>query len=142
MAINSQGSKLQHSGPGSPAAYVDLEEVTSIGGPDGSLNLIDVSHLGSSRKEYLPGLADNGTIQVEANFTGETKQMDMFDLFNNTSDPEPFRILIPTDSTRTSFHQFDFLGIVSKWSVADAVDSKVKLTMTIQTTGGVTYTAP
>lgn len=142
MAINSQGSRVLHSGPGSPSAYAALEEVTSISGPDGSANLIDVSHLQSTRKEYLAGLADNGTIQLECNFTGGTKQMDMFTLFNSNSDPEPFKIQIPETSALADYHEFTFLGIVTKWSLAEAVDDKVKLTMTIQTTGGLTYTAP
>lgn len=141
MAINSQGSKLLHAGSGSPGDYQEVEQVVSIGGPDGTLNLIDVSHLQSTRKEYLPGLADNGTIQVECNFTAGTQQMLLFDMFNNSSDAQQFQIQIPHDSTRVLFYKFSFNGIVSKWSLADAVDDKVKLSMTIQTTGGVTYAA-
>jgi hypothetical protein len=144
VAINSQGSQILHadvsaSPDPSPLVYVELEEVTQINGPDGSLNLIDTSHLGSTRKEYLPGLADNGTIQLACNFTAGTKQMEMFDLFNGSADPQPFRIKIPTDSTRTEFHTFDFDAIVTRWSLADAVDSKVGLNITLQTTGGVEY---
>lgn len=144
MAINSQGSRILHadisaSPVPSPLVYVAIEEVTSINGPDGSANLIDASHLGSTGKEYLSGLADNGTVQVAANFTAGTKQMDMFDLFNGSADPQPFRIQIPTTSARTAFHTFDFEGIVTRWSIADAVDSKVTLNMTIQTSGGVEY---
>ena len=141
MAIGSQGSRFQHAGAGSPGDYTDLEEVTSIGGPDGTLNLIDVSHLRSARKEYLPGLADNGTVSLECNFTAGSEQMRLFDMFNNTSDAEGMRILIPTSSGSTTFHRFAFDGIISKWSLADAVDDKVKLSITVQTTGGVTYTS-
>lgn len=142
MALNSQGSKISHASAASPTDFQNVEEVTSISGPNGTLSLIDVSHLGSTRKEYLPGLADNGTIDVECNFTAGSQQMILFDLFNSSSDPEGFLIEIPTDSTRTVFHEFSFMGIMSKWALGDAVDSKVKLTMTIQTTGGVTYNAP
>lgn len=141
MAINSQGSKLLHSSPGSPTNLVAVEQVTSIGGPNGTANLIDVSHLQSTRKEYLPGLADNGTIDVEANYTGGTKQMELWDLFNSSADPTEFQIQIPHDSTLAQFHKFTFLGIVTKWAIADAVDAKVGLSMTIQTTGGVVYSA-
>jgi hypothetical protein len=143
VAINSQGSKLGHAASGaSPTTFNYVEEVTSISGPNGTLNLIDVSHLLSTRKEYLPGLADNGTIDVECNFTAGTEQMLLFDMFNTSADPEEFQIEVPTDSTRTQFHKFRFFGIMSKWSLGDAVDSKVKLSMTIQTTGGVNYLAP
>lgn len=142
MALNSQGSKISHASAASPTDFQAIEEVTSISGPNGTLSLIDVSHLGSTRKEYLPGLADNGTIDVECNFTAGTQQMLLFDMFNASSDPEGFLIEVPTDSTRTTFYEFSFQGIMSKWALGDAVDSKVKLTMTIQTTGGVTFNAP
>lgn len=139
MALNSQGSKFSFQNAGSPGDWQDLEQTTSIGGPDGTLNLIDVSHLQSTRKEYLPGLADNGTISLECNFTAGEAQMRLFDFFNNTSDPFPCRIKIPTTSAKVNAHTFLFDGIVSKWSLADAVDDKVKLSITIQTTGGVSY---
>jgi hypothetical protein len=142
MALNSQGSKISHGNGASPEVFTQIEEVTSIGGPDGSAPLIDVSHLQSTRKEYLQGLADGGQVQLECNFIAGAQQMSLFTMFNNTADPESFRIEIPTDSTRSAFHQFDFQGIVTKWSLADAVDAKVKLNVTLQTTGGVVYTAP
>lgn len=142
MALNSQGSRISHASAASPTDFQPLEECKSISGPNGTLSLLDASHLGSSRKEYLPGLADNGTIDVECNFVAGTEQMRLFDMFNNSSDPEPFLIEIPTDSSRTSFHQFTFNGIMSKFTLGEAVDSIVKLTMTIQTTGGFNYNAP
>lgn len=140
MAINAQGSKVLHSSASSPAAFTAIEQVTSITGPTGTLKLIDTSHLGSTRKEYLPGLADNGTIQLKCNFTAGTKQMEMFDLFNASSDASQFQIKIPTDSTRTVFYTFDFMAIVTKWALTETVDDKVGLDIELQTTGGVTYT--
>lgn len=139
MAINSQGSRILHVGLGSPGDYQALEQVTSIGGPNGTLSLIDVSHLGSTRKEYLPGLADNGQISLTCNFTAGEKQMQMFDLFNSSADPTAFRIEIPSTSARTNYHRFSFLAIVMKWALTDGVDKKVDLSIDIQTTGGLTY---
>jgi hypothetical protein len=142
MALNAQGSKILHSSGGvgdSPSSYVAIEQVISISGPDGSASLIDVSHLGSTRKEYLPGLADNGQIQLSCNFTAGTKQMEMFDNFNANADPEPFEIQIPTSSGASTYHRFRFSAIVTKWSLAEAVDQKVTLNITLQTTGGVAY---
>jgi hypothetical protein len=142
MAINSQGSSILHDNGNSPGGYVALEEVTTINGPDGSASLIDVSHLGSTRKEYLQGLADDGQIQIECNFIAGAQQMDMKRMFNENADPEAFQIQIPTDSTKTAFHKFFFNGIVMKWATSEGVDAKVKLDITLQTTGGVTYVAP
>jgi hypothetical protein len=124
MALNAQGSKILHSSLDSPASYTAIEEVTSISGPDGSANLIDVSHLGSTRKEYLTGLADNGQIQMACNFTAGTKQMEMFDLFNNSSSPSQFQINVPHSPGSSSYYKFFFLGIVTKWSLSEAVDDR------------------
>jgi hypothetical protein len=140
MALNSQGSRIKHASSGvSPSVYTAIEEVVSINGPDGTANLIDVSHLQSTRKEYLQGLADNGSISLECNFTGGTKQMELYDLFNNTSDAEEYKLEIPSSSAKTNFHTFVFDAIVTKWSVAPSTDDKVKLSITLQTTGGVSY---
>lgn len=140
MAINSQGSKISHaSAASSPSNFQQIEEVTDITGPDGTAPLIDVSHLQSTRKEYLPGLADNGSITLSCNFTGGTQQMDMYRMFNTTADPEEFKLEIPATAAKTTFHTFTFLGIVTKWSVSAKVDSKATLSITLQTTGGVTY---
>jgi hypothetical protein len=142
MAINSQGSSILHDNGNSPGAYTAIEEVSSINGPQGTASLIDVSHLGSSRKEYLQGLADDGQIQITANFIAGAQQMDLKRMFNENADPEAFLIQIPTDSTKTAYHKFYFSALVMKWSITDGVDAKVVLDMTLQTSGGVTYVAP
>ena len=137
MARNAQHSVLQHGGASSPATYVELEEVTSITGPDGSANLINASHLQSNKKEYLQGLADGGTIQLECNYVGGTKQLALFEMFNTGADPEFFRMRLPNNSALTTYDDFYFLGIVTKWSLGAKVDDKQTLTMTIQTTGDI-----
>lgn len=142
MAINAQGSKISRGNGASPEVFTNIEECTAINGPDGTAALIDVSHLQSTRKEFLPGLADSGQIQLECNFVGGTQQMGLFTMFNTNADAQNFRIEIPTDSTRTAFHKFDFAAIVMKWGLSESVDAKVKLAVTLQTSGGMTYTAP
>jgi Lambda phage tail tube protein, TTP len=137
--LNSQGSKILHSQEISPPAYVAIEQVTSIGGPDGSASLIDVSHLLSTGKEYLQGLGDAGQIQIECNYAGGAQQLDLFRMFNNSADPEAFKIMLPTSSAKTQFYVFEFLAICMKWSLSAAVDAKQKLTITLQVSGQVNY---
>lgn len=139
MAINARNSTVYHSGPGSPASYAAIEHVVSISGPDGSANLIDVTDLASSGKEYLPGLPDSGSLQLECNFTNGTKQMDLFDNFQASADPEPFYLSIPTASGASTHHNFYFNAVVSKWSLSEAVDQQVKLSIGLKISGAVTY---
>jgi hypothetical protein len=139
MAINSRNSKVFHSGPGSPAAYASIEHVVTISGPDGSAQLIDTTDLESSGKEYLPGLPDSGSLQLECNYTAGTKQMDLFDNFQASADPEPFYLQIPTAVGAATNHTFYFNAVVSKWSLSEAVDQQVKLSIGLKISGAVTY---
>lgn len=138
-AINARNSKLFHSGPGSPADYTAIENVTSISGPDGTANLIDVTCLTDSGKTYLAGLPDDGSIQLECNFTAGTKQMDLRTNFEASADAEPFKLQIPTAVGASTYHEFYFQGIVTKWQLGLGVDQQVKLTIAVKISGGVTY---
>ena len=138
-ALNSQGSKIYHSASLSPSAFSKIENVTNIQGPDGTAPLIDVSTLESTRKEYLSGLGDSGQMQIDCNFTAGTQQLDIKRMFDNTADAESFALQIPTDSTKSLFHTFQFLAVCTKWGLKAAVNNKVDLSMVIQTTGGVSY---
>jgi hypothetical protein len=139
MAINARNSAVFHSGPGSPSDYAAIEEVSSISGPDGSAALIDVTHLGSTGKEYIPGLPDAGSLSLQCNFIAGTKQMDLFDNFQSSANAEPFYLQIPTAPGATTHHTFYFDAVVSKWSLSEAVDKQVTLNIDLKITGGVTY---
>lgn len=136
--INAQGSRIEHSA-GSPSVWNEIEHVTSISGPSGTANLIDVTDLRSSGKEYLPGLADFGEITLACNFTGGTEQMALFDLFSTNADANEYRLRIPTSAAQTTFYVFRFNAVVSAWSLSAAVDDKVPLNITLRTTGGVEF---
>jgi len=45
--------------------YAQIGQVVSISGPDGSVPEVDVTHLSSTGKEYIAGLADFGSISME-----------------------------------------------------------------------------
>ena len=139
MAINSRNSQILHSGPGSPAAYTKIEQVLTISGPDGSASLIDVTHLESTGKEYLPDLPDGGSLTMECNFIGGTKQMDLFTNFQNSASEEPFQLKVPTAIGASTYHNFYFNAVVEKWSVSLGVGSQAKLSIGLKVSGGVTY---
>lgn len=139
MAINSRNSQIMHSGPGSPASYTAIEQVLSISGPDGSAALIDVTYLESTGKEYLTDLPDGGSITMECNFTGGTKQMDLFTNFENSAAAEPFKLRVPTAINASTYHNFYFNAVVEKWSVSVAVGAQAKLSVGLKVSGSVTY---
>jgi hypothetical protein len=139
MALNSQGSSILHDSGNSPHAYAAIEAVKSITGPQGTANLIDVSNLASTAKEYLAGLSDSGQITLACLFTGGNEQMDLRRMFINTADAEAFMIKIPTSSAKTTFHTFGFNAVVLKWDLTESVDAAVLLNVTLQVTGVPNY---
>lgn len=135
MALKAQQSYIQVDNVG----LQEIEEVNNITGPDGKAKLIDTTHLRSTGKEYLQGLADFGQISLDMNFKGATQQMFLRTMYATQSDAKTFRIKVPDGA---SYHVFTFLAIVTSWNLDLKTDDKVGLKATLQVTGGVTYTAP
>lgn len=145
MALKAQQSRILVETGGSPT-LVEIEEVNNITGPDGKAKLIDTTHLRSTGKEYLRGIADFGQISLDMNFTdnapGQIFLRDMYiTQLGPTAEPKHFRIMVPA-SDGSSFHVFDFLAICTSWNLDLKTDDKAGLKATIQVTGAVDYTPP
>lgn len=137
MAIKSQQSSISVY---LAAAMHDIEEVTNITGPDGKAKLIETTHLKSTGKEYLQGLADWGAISLDCNFTGGTYQMLLRTMYATQASATTFRIKVPTGAG--TYHVWTFLAIVTSWNIDLKTDDKTDLKITLQVSGAVTYSAP
>lgn len=135
-ALKAQQSYIQVDIAGT---MTEIEDVNNITGPDGKAKLIDITHLRSTGKEYLQGLADFGQISLDMNFTGKTAQMFLRSMYASQSDARTFRLRVPDGA---QYHVFTFAAIVTSWTQDLKTDDKAGLKATIQVTGGVTYTAP
>lgn len=136
MALKAQQSFIQVDDNG----LKEIEEVNNINGPDGKSKLIDTTHLRSTGKQYLQGLADFGQVSLDMNFIAGPEQMFLRTMYATQSVEKTFRIKIPDDLS--GYHVFTFLAIVSSWNLGVPTDDKVSLKATIQVSGGVEYTAP
>jgi hypothetical protein len=64
--ITSQGTTISiWDATTSPEAYAVIPQVTTMSGPDGSASEIDVTNLSSTAKEFILGLKDEGSLQLE-----------------------------------------------------------------------------
>ncbi len=137
MAITGQGSII-YLGAGSPTVYTAIEQVVTIAGPQQSQNLIDSSHLSSTSKEYILGLADGGTIQLTCNFVGGalSNQIALKTALDNGSSALEFKIKTPTAPGASTYHQFVFRAVVNQWQLNLPTDGKAELTVGLQLTGG------
>lgn len=119
-------------------AFTTVAEVTGIGGPGGSLELIDATHMESPSafREYIASLRDSGELSVDLNFLpGNVGQRGFrTDMVNGTRRNWQ---LVWTDSPTTTWA---FAGFVTGFEPSAAIDDKLAASATIKVTGPITVT--
>lgn len=135
MAIETQGCVLYWSTTTSLSTAISIGEVVGFNGPTGSANVIDVSHLGSTAKEKMIGLRDEGQITLDCNLkpsdSGQVKLREC-----RAARTQGNWALKMTDTAITMMNAH---GYVSGFAVTGAVDQVVKASITIEISGAVTY---
>jgi hypothetical protein len=133
-ALETQGFKFEIADPTtSPLAYVEVGEVTSFTGFDGAAAEIDVTHLQSVAKEWLMGLQDFGTFNLEVNYLPTDAGQDDMRAAKASRDIQAFRVTFSDNSTAT------FQGYVLSAPVSGGVDAKVDGSFAVRITGNVTF---
>jgi len=132
-AIESQGYKFEIGNGDSPLTYTEVVGVTNFSGFDGSAAEIDVTHLGSTAKEWLMGLQDFGNYQLDCNFLPEDDGQNALRDAKGTRDLQLFKVTRSDGSTAT------FYGYVLSASESGGVDSKVDTSFNLRISGDVTY---
>jgi hypothetical protein len=141
MAIEAQGTQLYW---GDTTSYSTAStnlvgEVKSFSGPSGSAAVIDITHLASTGKEKLIGLRDEGQITLEVNLNpADAAQMKLkTDRANRTLKSWILKLMDSTaDGNRT---RLKGEGYCTGFSVSGGVDDVIKSSVTIEITGGVSW---
>lgn len=143
MAFESQGAIFfwATSTAASTASSNAVGNIIDFNGPGGQANVIDVTHLGSTAKEKLIGLRDEGQVS-----------MTMLMTFSSADGQERLRADRATRTLRKAVIQFNdstvelnkgkaiFDGYVLGYSVTGAVDDAVKANVVIEIANAVTWT--
>ena len=113
----------------------DVGEVVSFNGPGGSASIIDVSHLGSTRREKRMGLPDEGQFSFDVNLvpsdTGQGKLRDA----RAARDLKGGELYLTDDSgTILSFDCY-----CTQFSIQGSVDDKIQGSVTLEITGEVNW---
>jgi len=136
MALESQGSKVYFSTSTALSTAIEVGEVVGFNGPTGQANTIDVTHLGSSAKEFMMGLRDEGEITLDINFkptdTGQTKLREC--RANRTKSHFAIKL------TDTAITQIDGDCYVLGYAGQGSVDNALKGSVTLKITGALNYT--
>lgn len=133
-AIETQGFTLGVSATGtSPITYTNIGEITNFNGFDGSAAEIDVTHLGSTAKEWLMGLQDFGSFNIDVNYLNADAGQDLLRTAKGNRDLHYFKATFSDASTAT------FSGYVLSAPISGGVDAKVDGNFTIRISGDVTF---
>jgi hypothetical protein len=142
MAIKSQGTTLHISEEDADteayatATFAKVGESVTIGEPDGEASEIDVTHLESTEKEYLVGLADGGNIALSGWYVeDDTGQAEMH-AARLSAERRWIKITLSNGAVRY------FKGVVKKFSdFSAAVDGAVPFNGTVRISGAITRVA-
>lgn|SRR5574337_888301 len=118
-------------GTATPVAWTDVGEIVNFNGPSGSANVIDATHLGSTAKEKLMGLPDEGQFTFEVNWIPSDTGQQALRTARANRTKKSFRVTYTDASVQT------FDGFVLSFSSSGGVDDKVSGSITVEITGPV-----
>lgn len=136
-AIKTQGTLVKRGDGGSPSeVFTTIGEVRGFGGVGGgSSSEIDVTHFGSTAKEFLQGLKDEGEITVDCNFLPDDAQQQGMWADRTNATLRNFTITL-TDSPATVF---SLSAYVKAFEITGQYDDAVRATATLRVSGPVTW---
>jgi len=137
MAYEAQGCAIYTSTNGIVRTTdTKIGEVTDFTGPGGAAAVIDITHLGSTAKEKMVGLRDEGQLSMTMNFVATDVGQIAF-ISDRASRTKRTYVLKFNDAAT---HGCDFQGYAMQFSIAGAVDNKITANAVIEISGAVTYT--
>lgn len=135
--VESQGTTLGVDDVGaSPVAYTTVGNVVDVTGlRGGQATVIDVSNLGSTAREKLMGLPDEGQVQLTLQYDPDDTGQTELETARDNRTRKSFQITMNDGSPATTF---TFNGYVLTFGVDFAVDQVVQSSITIEIDGSVT----
>jgi hypothetical protein len=115
-----------------PASYTAIGQVIDFDGPGGSASVIDTTHLTSTAKEKLIGLADEGQFTFSLNAAFDNTGQSAFRTSRTARTRKHYKVTY-SDATVQSFY-----GYAMAFSTSGGVDDKVNASATIEIDGAVT----
>jgi len=129
MALESQGTTITYNTP-------TILGVISIGGPSGSAPVIDVSDLSSTAAAKLMGLLDEGQVVLECNFLpADPGQLAC--RVARLARTAHEAVIAFSDAANTA----TFQAFCTGFAVTGGVNAQMKVTITLEVSGAVAYTA-
>ena len=127
------GTVIAFTDAGSPSGDLTIGEIVSFDGPGGEAEVIDATHLGSSAKEKLMGLPDEGQFSFECHLIKDNEGQTLLRTRRDDQTLDAFKITLPAGEILT------FSAYVLGFKIAGGVDEKVMASVTLEISGAVTW---
>lgn len=137
MSIESQGTKLYWSTSTAASTLHEIGEVKSFSGPSGSANVMDMTVLTSTAKEKRMGLPDEGQITLDCNLMTSAAGGQQLMRADRTARVARGFIIQLNDATTSRVRG---VAYCTGFSISGSVDDVVKASITLEITGGLTWT--
>ena len=120
----------------SPAVYVAIPQVVTIGSVGSTRGLIDVTNLSSAAREYMKAIRDGQEIQLECQYDPDDTVHAALRADEAAETPRSFRITLTDSPAQT----ITFDAQVTSWVIGNiAIDQVLTLTVTLKPTGALTF---
>lgn len=135
-ATSAMGCSIAAGDGASSESFTDIAEVTDISGPSESVEVIDVTHLGSasSRREYISGAIDSGEVTISGNYLPATAAQTVLRTNMNARTENNYQITF-TDTGSTTW---TFAARVTAHEVTMSEGDAVSFSATLKISGAIT----
>lgn len=134
--ILSQTSTFEVEDAGSPGTFIEVGGVSTVRDMrSGTAAEVDVTDLSSTAREFLLGLADNGTMGIDMFYDPADPGQIILEGLRETSAVNNFRVTVPNPLNSPSVTTFTFAGFVQTFPFTAAVDAAITGTVSIRVTG-------
>lgn len=127
------GTLTAANGTLTPVALTEIAEVKSFSGLDGAASDIDVTHLGSTAKEFLIGLVDEGGFSFEMNRVAADPGQAALLTSRNAGTLKSYKLTLPNAETAT------FSAYAKTFPVTGGVDGVVGHAIGLRISGAVVW---
>lgn len=137
-AQKSQGATIGVGDGASPEVFTTVANITDISGPNLSAPDIDVTDLSSAAKEFLQGLEDPGTIDLEGFYDQTNAQHQELRDNVGANVAKNFKITLTQGSPAETI---DFSARVMSFEIGHSVDEAVTMSMSLKIDGAITWSS-
>lgn len=134
-AFIGKGCTISVGNEDSPLTYTAIGEITDFEGLDGQASVIDATHIGSTHKEKLVGIPDEGKFTCTMNLYPDDAGQLLLRTYRTSRALVDWKIALADGGTT----QIIFTGYVLGFSIQGSTDDKVTASLTVEISGAATW---